>query len=150
VFHPYVAVGRDYFGDSVRGPENTELEAVLDRAYPERFAHPLEPPGGEFASTYIFSFLEACVRRCAREGQFDSHTDAVTEAIDELLRVLDSRAYEVVCCRHVSHVTTTSGDEVRIGDVTVVPEHDGRRELLLRVQDEIRGAARAWNREEPF
>jgi hypothetical protein len=46
------------------------------------------------------------VTRCAREGNFDPASSAVGESIDELRSVLDTTAYEVVCCRHVSHLTT--------------------------------------------
>src|SRR5687768_79662 len=62
IYHPYVAVGRDYFGDTIRRvPEYHELERQLDAAYPNRFADPLKRRHAEFASSYIFSFLEACI-----------------------------------------------------------------------------------------
>jgi DMSO/TMAO reductase YedYZ molybdopterin-dependent catalytic subunit len=42
IYHPYVAVGRDYFGDTVRGAAGyAELERLLDETHPERFAEPL-------------------------------------------------------------------------------------------------------------
>jgi hypothetical protein len=149
-FHPYVAVGRDYFGDSVRAlSAYRTLEAQLDEAYPERFAEPLKRHHSEFASTYMFSFLEACVARCAQAGGFDSESTAVDESIDEMLRVLGEATYEMVCARHVSHLTTTSGDELQIGDITVVPEPEEWGGLVDRIQHEIRGAAQAWNREDP-
>ncbi len=116
IFHPYVAVGRDYFGDTVRAvAEYHTLETQLNDAYPERFAGPVPRPHAEFATTYIFSFLEACVARCARDGNFDADSPAVDESIDELLAVLGRLSDEIVCCRHVSHLTTTSGAEVQIG-----------------------------------
>jgi len=116
IFHPYVAVGRDYFGDTVRAvAEYHTLETQLNDAYPERFAGPVPRPHAEFATTYIFSFLEACVARCARDGNFDADSPAVDESIDELLAVLGRSSDEIVCCRHVSHLTTTSGAEVQIG-----------------------------------
>lgn len=40
-YHPYVQVGRDYFGPDVNGPELAELDAMLHVVYPERFADPL-------------------------------------------------------------------------------------------------------------
>lgn len=150
VFHPYIAIGRDYFGDSIRAlSAYPTLEAQLDEAYPERFADPLKRHHSEFASTYMFSLIEACVARCAQEGSFDSESTAVDDSIDEMLRVLGMASYEMVCIRHVSHLTTTSGDELQIGDVTVVPEPEERGGLLDRIQHEIRGAAQAWNREDP-
>jgi hypothetical protein len=45
IFHPYVAVGRDYFGDTVRAvAEYHTVEMQLGDAYPERFA-PATRPG---------------------------------------------------------------------------------------------------------
>jgi hypothetical protein len=150
VFHPYVAVGRDYFGDSIRAlSAYRTLEAELDEAYPERFAEPLKRQHSEFASVYLFSFLEACVARCAQNGGFDSESSAVDESIDEMLQVLGTATYEMVCARHVSHLTTTSGDELQIGDITVVPEPEEWGGLVDRIQDEIRGAGQAWNRDDP-
>ena len=51
IYHPYVAVGRDYFGDTIHSlPDYRELERLLDEAYPERFADPLSRRHAEFAS----------------------------------------------------------------------------------------------------
>jgi hypothetical protein len=148
IFHPYVAVGRDYFGDSIGALATFHaLETQLNDAYPNRFAEPGERR--EFPEVYIFSFLEACIVRCAQAGSFDADSQAVDESIDELLAVLETMTYEVICCRHVSHLTTASGDEVQVGDVTVVPEPERWGGLVQRIQREVRGAARAWNREDP-
>jgi hypothetical protein len=145
VFRRYVAVGRDYEGRSIMAlDEYQALEAQLNDACPERFAEPSKQQHPEFASTY-FRFLEACIARCAHDARFESDNPAVGESIDELLTVLAGAAYEVVCCRHVSHLTTTNGDECRIQGVTVVPEQSDsgiRRELIRRNLDEIPGAAR--------
>lgn len=154
VFHRFLAVGRDYLGDSIRGlSEYGALEAQLNDGYPERFSEPLTRQHPEFASSYVFSFLEACIARCAPDCRFESDSPAIDESIDELLSVLGTPSYEVVCCRHVSHVTTMRGDEVEIGDVTVVPEQFDRtirgQRLIYRVLDEIPAAPRAWNREDP-
>jgi hypothetical protein len=74
IFHPYVAVGRDYFGDSIRAiVEYQAIEAQFNETYPERFAEPRE--SREFASMYMFSFLEACV---ARWGATAASTPTVT------------------------------------------------------------------------
>jgi hypothetical protein len=149
VFHPYVAVGRDYFGDTIRAvPAYRGLERTLDETYPERFAEPLKRRHAEFASSYIFSFLEACIVRCGRDRTFAADSAAVDESIDELLAVLATTTNEIVCCRHVSHLTTTRG-EVRIGDVMVVPEADEGVRLVRRIRAEIPGAPTAWNRDDP-
>jgi hypothetical protein len=148
VFHPYVAVGRDYFGDTIRAvPAYHELEGKLDETYPERFAEPLKRRHAEFASSYIFSFLEACIARCGRAGIFAADSAAVEESIDELLAVLGTKTNEIVCCRHVSHLTTRR--EVQIGDVVVVPEADDSVRLVGRICAEIPGAPTSWNRDDP-
>lgn len=150
-YHPFTAVGRDYFGQSVMNlAEFGALETQLNQAYPERFADPLTREHAEFASAYILSLLEACVARCAPTGSFDAASDAVSNSIDELRSVLEKSAYEIVCCRQVSHLTTASGHELRIGDITVVPEPEGDfRALTGRIKKEISAAPRAWNRERP-
>jgi hypothetical protein len=149
VFHPYVAVGRDYFGDTIRAvPAYHELERKLDETYSERFAEPLKRRHAEFASSYIFSFLEACIARCGSAHTFAADSAAVDESIDELLAVLATTTNEIVCCRHVSHLTTARG-EVQIGDVTVVPEAHEWVRLVRRIRTEIPGAPTAWNRDDP-
>ena len=65
-------VGRDFFGDTIHSvPEYHELEKLLNELYPERFDEPLKRRHAEFASTYIFNFLEACIARCGRRGYYD-------------------------------------------------------------------------------
>jgi hypothetical protein len=77
VFHPYITVGRDYFGDSIRNlPEFSELEAMLEREHPRLMAEPLKREYSEFAGQYIFMFLEACVTRCAMAGDFDPGSES--------------------------------------------------------------------------
>lgn len=151
IHHPYIAVGRDYFGGSVMGlVEFKALDMLLNQAHPERFADPLTRAHAEFASSYVFSLLEACVARCARDGNFDADSGSVIESVKELGTVLATASYEVVCCRHVTHLTTASGQDVEIGDITVVPEPEGDFDTLTsRLQQEISGAPRAWNRDDP-
>jgi hypothetical protein len=156
VFHPYVRVGRDYFGDTIRAvPAYQDLESQLNDLYPHRFAEPLKRRGPEFASTYIFSFLEACIARCGRlgnqdrEDHFDPDNEAVSESVDELVAVLDSRSYEVVCCRFVAHLATENAAEIAFGDITVVPEVAGSAGLTARIANEIAGGWGAFNREDP-
>jgi hypothetical protein len=156
VFHPYVRVGRDYFGDTTRSvPAYHDLEKRLDELYPNRFAEPLKRRHAEFASGYIFSFLEACIARCGRLGYYDEHdhfdpnSDAVTKTIEELIAVLDSVTYEVVCCRFVSHLTTENNAEITLGDITVVSEPEGFGGLTERIAGEIAGGWSAFNRDDP-
>jgi hypothetical protein len=100
VYHPYVSVGRDYYGDTLRGVEGYRpLEEALERAYPARFAEPRTRRHPEFAAHYIFMLLEACVARCGLEGSFQADGAPVMESIRELIATLDSDTYEVVCVR---------------------------------------------------
>jgi hypothetical protein len=156
VFHPYVQVGRDYFGDTIRGlPTYLELERQLDALYPHRFAEPLKRRHAEFANSYIFDFLEAAIARCGRLGyhdeqdHFDAHSDAVSESIEELIAVLDSPTYEVICCRFVSHLTTEEHTEITIGGITLVPEPDRFGGLNERIAREIAGGWSAFNCQDP-
>lgn len=149
VYDPYIAAGRDYEGQSVMGLSSYgELEACIVAAYPERFAGPFVDKHPQFPTQYILSLIEACVARCSFRNNFGPPADVVDSSIDELVEVLRKPQYEVVCCRHVCHLTT-GGNEVRVGDVTIVPEPEGFGGLTDRIQREIPGAARAWNREDP-
>ncbi|GAA3792671.1 HEPN domain-containing protein [Amycolatopsis tucumanensis] len=150
-YHAYMAVGRDYFGDSIMPlAEFTALEALLNKRYSERFADPLRREHAEFANTYIFGLLEACIIRCAQAGDFTPSGPTVEGVIDELLAVLGTSTRELVCARHVSHLTTASGNEIRIGDIAIIPQpEDSYRFLADRICREIPGAPRAWNRDLP-
>ena len=147
---PYLEVGRDYYGDSVRGPAYAAFEAALDAGFPERFAAPLKRQHAEFASTYILRFLEACVARCGRaDGVFDAESTAVSESIDELVSVLEAQEYTATSCRVVAHLTTGGGSPVQIGELQVVPEADEWHDLTRKIANEIPGAVRAVNRHWP-
>jgi hypothetical protein len=155
-FQPYVQVGRDYFGDTIRAvPAYGEFERQLNDVYPHRFGEPLKRHHAEFASSYIFSFLEACVARCGRLGYHDEQdhfhpsNDAVSESLDELIAVLDSPTYEVVCCRFVSHLATENLAEITLGDITVVPEQKGFGGHTARIAREIAGGSYAFSRQDP-
>jgi hypothetical protein len=156
VFHPYVQVGRDYFGNTIHNvAASRELERQLGDLYPERLGEPRTHHHPEFASTSIFSFLEACIARCGRlayhdqEDHFDANSEAVTESIEELMAVLDSPTYELVCCRFVSHLATENLAEIALGDITVVPERSGLPRLTERIAREIAGGWGAFNRDDP-
>jgi hypothetical protein len=150
VFNPYVRVGRDYYGPQIMGLEQYKmLELKLNDLYPNRFPESLTRDR-EFASTYMFSLLEASVARCGRMRDFAPGSPMISKSIDEMLVVLDAEQYEVVCCRMVSHLTTEDGQPVQIGPITVIPAEDGSRSLDRVIAEEIPAAAAALNREQPF
>jgi len=151
--HPYIKVGRDYFGDDVMPlAEFAAFEQTLHDVYPGRFADPLRRHHAEFPNAYIFSFLEACVGRCGIEGvPYDVDSPPVERYIAELIAVLDSDEYEVICCREVSHLTTTDGKSLQLGEVTIIPGPDqGPGSGLVGVAAGlVPGTVGAFNREEP-
>jgi hypothetical protein len=130
--------------------EYKSLEQQLDHMYPNRFAEPLKREDAEFASTYMFSLLEASIARCGRARDFAPDSPAVSKSIDEMLAVLDADQYEVVCCRVVSHFTTDDGEAVGVGAIRVVPQKDGSLWLAQDIADEIPGAPASFNRDPPF
>ena len=145
-FHPYIKVGRDYYGDSIGSlAERHSVERLLEQAFPERFARPPGRRYVEFGSHYVFGLLEAAAARCGMDGDYGIDSAGVQNFIDELINVLRTFEYESVCTRHVVHLTTSTNAEIRIGDVIVVPDSEGFGGLTNRIQQEIRGAARAWN-----
>ena len=150
-YHPWVQVGRDYFGRDVSGPELAELEAMLRVTYPERFGDPLTKQHPDFPHMYTFSLLEGAIRRCAGTGddQYEPGMAAVQESVDEFIRVLDASKYTLTCCRAMSHLTTKGTEPVTIGDITIYPETSGR-DFLEEVRDLIPAAGSAFNREQPF
>ena len=151
LYHPYVQVGRDYAGIDVSCPEEGELEAMLQVMYPERFADPLAREHSEFPDFYIFSLLEGAIRRSAGAGddRYEPDTAAVHDSVDEFIRVLDSPAYTMTCCRAMSHLTAKGTKPVTIGDITIYPE-SSTRDILDRTRDFIPAAGSAFNRQRPF
>lgn len=148
-YHPYINVGRDYTGGDVSGPEREALEEILLTQYPQRFGKPMTRSDPEFPHFYTFSLLEgAIVRIGLADEQYEANTTAVRDSIDELIQVLDSCSYRLICCRAMSHLTT-SGEPVTIGDITVYPE-DSTQSLLRRTRELIPAAPSAFNRERPF
>lgn len=150
VFRPFVQAGRDYQGSDVMHQlEFAALESALQQAYPERFADPLKRRNAEFASSYIISFLEAAIARCASTGAFEADSPPVAEAADELIAVLDATEHTVTCCRAVSHLTVASEEPVRIGEVTVYPETDSH-DLVQLTWELIPVSGQTFTANEPF
>jgi hypothetical protein len=151
VFHPFVHVGRDYYGPHVMGSAYEELAEILQREYPARFSEPLNRPEPEFPVTYALGLLEMAVAACSRDGDFRPTSDGVERAITRLVEALDQPDYEIVCCRVVSHLTTTTGAPVTIGDITITPESDrGVRTFESMIGQEVAGGVVAFNRDPPF
>jgi hypothetical protein len=149
-YHPHIRVGRDYFGDTIHAlPEHHELERIFTNEFPERFSDEVALMQREFAASYIFNFLEGAVAHGTPRGEFDSSSTASAEAIDELVKALESETCEVACCRVVSHITT-AGDPVEVAGVTVVPEHHGVRDFERLIGEWIPAGGSVFNRDPPF
>jgi hypothetical protein len=153
VFHPYVEVGRDYYGDAVRSPQYRALEEVIEAAHP-RF-HPDRPLGErEFPSGYIFTFLESFIAglTTARE-EFSIECPAAAQALQDLQDAVRADTFEVACCRVVSHLTTAGGHPIDFVGVRVVPvtaeAHQHSRDLYAIISEALPGATSAFSREDP-
>lgn len=153
-FHPYLEVGRDYFGDSVMPlVEYRALEEAITAAHLRfdagRPLHEREFPGG-----LIFSFLETFIARltCARED-FSLNGPAAEQSLRDLIQAVHADTYEVACCRVVSHMTTADGQPVAFTNVRVEPviseaaDHEG--ELQRIISTVIPGVRSAYGRDRP-
>ena len=65
MFNPFLRVGRDYFGGSIGG--TSEFEAAIAARHP-RFSDDAPSRDRDFASRYVFSFLEAFVAEAVLSG----------------------------------------------------------------------------------
>ncbi|MGP3974463.1 hypothetical protein ACTWQF_10750 [Streptomyces sp. 8N114] len=150
-FHPYIEVGRDYFGDSIMVlAEYRSLEDAIAAAHP-RFDADL--PLGERGcpGELIFSFLETFIARLTIAGEeFSPDGSAAEQSLRDLVQAVQADTSEVACCRVVSHMTTADGQPVEFTDVRVepvLPEACGHSGELHRVISTlIPGAASAGDR----
>lgn len=154
-FHPYLKVGRDYFGGSVKPlAEYRALEDAIASSHP-RFdvGQPLDErafPGG-----LIFSFLEAFIARLTRaQEEFSPDGPAAEQSLRDLIQAVHADTHEVACCRVVSHMTTADGQPVEFAGVRVEPVisqaagHDN--ELQRIISTVIPGAVSAYGRDRPY
>lgn len=145
----HLRVGRDYFGgDLMPLPAYTALEQAIEATYPH-FSKQTAPHDRAFASTYIFPFLETFIARLAKARQdFSADSPVATEAIRDLEAGLAAEDYEVVCCRTVSHMTTSNGQPIEFTNAHVVPvdapAHNHTRQLLEIIEEALPGGAHTY------
>lgn len=149
MFGRFIKLGRHYAGsDVMHEPEFVALEDALRRAFPEHFdIAPLEPGGRLPASHWIFGLLEAAVAEAAAyDEEPDPGWSFIAELIDDLLAQLQEGARDLVHCRVVSHLTTSTGQPVELENVTLIPVPDNAfaPELMRMVMREIPMARQAF------
>jgi hypothetical protein len=155
VYHPYLRLGRDYFGDDLVGlKELGTLESLIAASHP-RFSEPVVPATTEIdpPSTYVFTFLEACISRLGLAGAKLRPTGAaVDESMSELLAAIRSERCEVACCREVAHLTTLDREPLSVDGLEVVPlvaSAAGHRSDANRlIESIVPGAWGAYGRED--
>jgi hypothetical protein len=154
VFHPYIEVGRDYFGpDLMELPEYAAFELAVTDDHP-RFGEAVPLGDRDFASAYIFSFLETFVARSSMTEEEMSPTSiAADRSLEDLHRAIQASSWGVACCRVVSHLATADGEVLEIADVRVVPVESGfggQRHSHDVIESVIPGAESAYARVRPF
>ena len=149
-FHFFLRVGHDYSGWTVRGQEFDDLEAELNRSFPDRFADPLKRPHPEFAAHFMFSLLEGSIAAIAHRGElFAAVASSVDETIDQLIDVLESPESISTCCRAMSHLTTDTGKPIELGKFFVYPEVVSSESMIEITEQLVPGARSAFGLEEP-
>ena len=145
---PFITVGSDYFGTDFASPEHAALERAISEAHP-RFQE--DTPLGErdFAHSYTYSFVEACVARLAfAKDPWALEGPEVEQSVDELVAQVLHEESEVACCRVVSHFTTVDGRRHRLGDIDVVPMVEQpaghKREVREAIASVIAGSGLAF------
>jgi hypothetical protein len=146
---PHIRMARDYFGAQIALPETTVLETVVAESH-IRFSDDTPLGSRDFAGSYVSSFLEACVARATTRGEaLTPNSTAVDDSVRDLVRAVLEPETEVAVCRHVAHLTTSEGEPLNLGDVTIMPvvsDAAGHRRTLGRIFDSvIAGAASAWD-----
>lgn len=147
--HRHLQHNLDFSGLTIeRLPEYSPFAREIHEANPDGLPGSDDARSGYTVSYLVFSFLELCVERCSRAGNYDPHGAEVKIAIAQLADVLSGLPYDVVLARHVSHLVSATGREITINGITVVPD-DGVEDLPDRIMREIPKADHAWNRRQP-
>ena len=147
VYRRFIAVGTDYQGGSLMYLDTFKaFEQILLQSYPAKFADPLTSRDPQFPITYIFSFLEAFIARSGFECTYSSESKGFEESFIEMINLLDSNKYEIICCREVSHLATVENLAVEFGDISVIPRVESQN---LTIDKFVPGARSAFNGVEP-
>lgn len=153
-FHPFLEVGRDYFGGSLMG---REAFVAFEKAIAERhsrFGDEMPLGACDLPGTYVFSFLEAVVAEAALKGEeLSPFAPCVESCIKALESEIEADTWEVACCREVTHLSTTTGQPLEFSDVTVyplsAPAHEHSREANQVIAQVIPHSQSAHGRTSP-
>ena len=119
--HPFIRLGRDFFGGDVHGgPNFNAFCETLTEIYPEWF----ESRANEFPRWYpgsmALSLVEAVVPAIARSGDSYSGSSETAEAMILLLtEYLDQPVAEVACVQLVGHLLTEGHEDLVLAGITV-------------------------------
>jgi hypothetical protein len=133
-------------------PAFKHFEEVLTTNYPDRFQERIRPfdEYQDFPNAFAFHLIEAAVAELTiRDGVFDASSSTVTGCIDELVASLTEDSFQVACLWVVTHVTTMTGEAVRLGDISVTPEQ-GRSDLDRYIGEVIPSAQAILGSNAPF
>lgn len=152
VFHPYLAVGTDYFGPYLdRLPEYRELASAIEATHP-RFSREVPLMERAFAGPYIFSFLQSCIAGLALDREeFSLTAAAVGRSIASLETAAVTAVRDVAVCRVITHLTTKNGKPLEVAGVTVepLPPGSGSADLPNMIAQTIPAAQGAFGRDMP-
>ncbi len=141
IYQRFVTVGRDYEGSHLMQMNNYKIfEQILQQSYPIPFTDPQSTTDPQFPTTYIFSFLEAFIARSGAEGMYDSRSEGFEISFKEMIDLLDSNKYEIVCCREVSHLETEHNSPITFGDLSVIPVLGARESIIDKLVPGARGS----------
>lgn len=135
--NPFIGVGHEYVGSDLSMPEHAALTAAIDRAHP-RFRSDAELGERDFASSYTYPFVEACVTRLTfADDPWDLTGPAIDDSVEELVASVMADAWSVACCRVVSHLRTVDGKPWVLDDLEVIPITGGPSSHGHRVHEVI-------------
>jgi hypothetical protein len=148
VAHPYVRVGRDFYGGDVMGaPHFVEFSQTLERIFPEWFVAERPAFPRWYANHFALRLIEDAIAQIGREdGEYAGSNEACEASILKLVAYLEANNTEVICVRLIGHLLPPDGELV-LGEVTV-RSYD-RFHDVRDIARELPGSPIAFNRTRP-
>jgi hypothetical protein len=135
-FRSHVRVGEDYAGPTMMElPSFGHLVGALGRGWRLRFE--VKRDRIITPKDYVFGLLELAVHRVSvADSRFDAGGATAEQCIVDMLDALDVDTDVRICARLVTHLTTSDGQPLRLGPMTVRPVA-GSREAMRVIRNEI-------------